>query len=168
MFIAVRANSASDPAANTPLSPLEIAAWRGMLVIHAALIEELDDELQLEQRLPLSSYDVLVHLNEASGRQLRMSELADRVLLTKSGLTRIVDVLQRQGLVERVRSEEDARGLYARLTRKGRTKVRAAQRSHIRGVRARFTDKLSEEQLQSLAGAWRSVRPELVPEDKPC
>ena len=136
-----------------------------MLRIHALVIEQLEDELQFEQRLPLSSYDVLVHLSEASGGQRRMSELADDVLMTKSGLTRVVDVLEKQGLVERVRSEEDGRGFYARLTTAGRKKFRAAHKVHVRGVRARFLDKLSDGQLESLAGAWHAVSPDLFPED---
>lgn len=132
-----------------------------MLRIHALVIEQLDDELQYEQRLPLSSYDVLVHLAEAPGGQRRMSELADLVLLTKSGLTRVVDVLEKQGLVERLRSEEDGRGLYAKLTPAGRQKFRAAHKVHVQGIRARFLEKLSDPQLQSLADAWRAVSPEL-------
>ena len=83
------------------LSPLERAAWEGMLLIRALLFEQLDGELQLEQRLPLSHHDVLLKLSEAPGGQQRMSELANRVLLTKGGLTRVVDVLEKTGFVER-------------------------------------------------------------------
>ena len=134
-----------------------------MLRIHALVIEQLDDELQYEQRLPLSSYDVLLHLAEAPGGQRRMSELADLVLLTKSGLTRVVDVLEKQGLVERLRSEEDGRGLYAKLTPAGRKRFRAAHKIHVQGIRARFLEKLSDPQLQNLADAWRAISPELFP-----
>jgi DNA-binding MarR family transcriptional regulator len=140
-------------------------AWGGMLRVHALVMEALDDELEFEQRLPLSSYDVLTNLSAAPGGQRRMNELANHVLMSKSGLTRVVDVLEKQGLVERIRSGADGRGLYARLTPAGRTKFRAAHKVHLRGVRARFLDKLTEPQLQSLAEAWKSVHPELFPAD---
>lgn len=133
-----------------------------MLTVHSLLMGELDEELQAEQGLPLTSYDVLVHLGEAEGTRLRMSELAERILLSKSGLSRVVDVLERQGLVERERDLSDGRGTYATLTRSGKARLRAAHRAHVRGVRARYLDKLTPEQLEALAAAWRSVRPEAV------
>ena len=136
-----------------------------MLRIHALVMEQLGDELELEQRLPLSSYDVLVHLSGATGGQRRMTDLADDVLMTKSGLTRVVDVLEKQGLVERVPSEQDARGLYAKLTPQGRAKYRAAHKVHVRGIRAHFLHKLSDNQLQNLAKAWHAVSPDLRAKD---
>lgn len=128
-----------------------------MLTLYSLLMSELDDELQAQQGLPLTSYDVLVHLGEAPGARLRMSDLAERILLSKSGLSRVVDVLERQGFVERERAEQDGRGTYATLTRQGKAKLRAAQRAHVQGVRARFLDQLTPEQLESLAAAWRSA-----------
>jgi DNA-binding MarR family transcriptional regulator len=139
------------------LSPLEREAWEGMLLIRTMLLEQLDRELQLEQQLPLTNHDVLLKLSEAPGGQQRMSELADRVLLTKSGLTRVVDVLEKNGFVERVRSEEDGRGRHARLTPAGRTRLQAAHPVHVRGVRALFLDKLSDDQLHYLVEAWHAV-----------
>ncbi|MHB8690998.1 MAG: MarR family winged helix-turn-helix transcriptional regulator [Solirubrobacteraceae bacterium] len=135
-----------------------------MLTVHSLLISELDEELLAEQGLPLTSYDVLVHLGEAPATRLRMSELAERILLSKSGLSRVVDVLERQGLVERERDLRDGRGTYAKLTRLGKAKLRAAHRAHVRGVRARYLDKLTPEQLEALAAAWQSVRPDAVPQ----
>ena len=114
------------------LSPLEREAWGGMLLIRALLLEQLDGELQLEQRLPLTHHDVLLKLSEAPRGQQRMSELADRALLTKGGLARVVDVLEKDGLVERVRSQEDGRGRYARLTPAGRARFQAAHPVHVR------------------------------------
>ena len=139
------------------LSPLEREAWKGMLLIRTLLLEQLDGELQLEQELPLTHHDVLLKLSEAPGGQQRMSELADRVLLTKSGLTRVIDVLEKNGLVERVRSEEDARGRYARLTPAGRARLQAAHPVHVRGVRALFLDKLSDDQVHCLVKTWHAV-----------
>ena len=136
-----------------------------MLRVHALLVEQLDDELRLEQQLPLSSYDVLVNLARTPRGQLRMRELADQILMTKSGLTRIVDVLERQGLVERIPAEEDGRGLCAKLTPQGREKFHAAHRVHLRGIRSRFLDKLTTSQLAPLVDAWHAIMPELFPHD---
>lgn len=141
------------------LSPLELEAWEGMLLIRRLVLERLDDELRLEQRLPLTHHDVLLKLSQAPGGQQRMSELADRVLLTKSGLTRVIDVLEKNGFVERVRSAGDARARCARLTPAGRTRLQAAHPVHVRGVRTLFLDKLSDDQLHCLVETWRSLGP---------
>ena len=88
----------------------ELAAWRGFLQTHARLTRRLDEELRAAHDLPLTSYDVLVQLEGAPGREMRMSELADAVLLSRSGLTRLVDRLERQGLIERRECPDDACG----------------------------------------------------------
>ncbi|MDP9496424.1 MAG: MarR family transcriptional regulator, partial [Actinomycetota bacterium] len=93
-----------------------MAAWRTFLRAHAVLVRRLEAELVAEHDLPLASYDVLVQLSEAPQQRLRMTELADRVLLSRSGLTRLVDRLVRDGLVERQACSEDARGMLAVLT----------------------------------------------------
>ncbi len=131
-----------------------------MLTAHSLLLQEMDDELQQKQGIPLTSYDVLLHLSEAPAAQLRMSDLAERVLLTRSGLTRVVNVLEQQGLVERVRADGDARGFYAHLTRAGRAKLKSANRDHLRSVHSRFIDRLSEDQIRTLAEVWSLVTPE--------
>jgi DNA-binding MarR family transcriptional regulator len=141
------------------LSPLELAAWRGFLRVHAALVRELDRELELEQGLPLSQYEVLLYLANAPGRRLRMSELASLVLLSQSGITRLVDRLERDGLVERVPCSEDRRGLWAILTDKGAKRLAEARPTHLAGVRARFLEHFDEQQLQTLADSWERVRP---------
>lgn len=144
---------------STALEPLELAAWRGMLRVHSALIKELDGELQAEHGLPLSSYEVLLALSHADGGELRMSEIADSVLLSRSGLTRLVDRLEREGLLERRECASDRRGAYARITDAGRERFRAAQRTHLAGVRRMFLDVLSEDDLRRLAAAWEAVLP---------
>jgi DNA-binding MarR family transcriptional regulator len=83
------------------LSPIELGAWRGFLRVHAALVKSLDAELASAHDLPLSSYEVLLTLEAAPGHKRRMSELADSVLLSRSGMTRLVDRLERDGLLER-------------------------------------------------------------------
>lgn len=128
-----------------------------MLLVRALLVEQLDGELQLEQRLPLTHHDVLLKLGEAPGGQQRMSELADRVRVTKSGLTRVIGVLEKDGFVERMRSQDDGRGRCARLTPAGGTRLQAAHPVHVRGVRALFLDKLSDDQLHCLVETWHAV-----------
>jgi DNA-binding MarR family transcriptional regulator len=149
------------------LSQLEQEAWEGMLLIHRLLVEQLNGELRLEQQLPLTHHEVLLKLSKAPGGQQRMSELADRVPLTKSGLTRVIDVLEKKGFVERARSE-DGRGRYARLTPAGRTQLRAAHPVHVRGVRALFLDKLSDDQLHCLVETWHAVLSDGRRQPAPC
>lgn len=141
------------------LSPLELAAWRGFLRVHAALVRELDRELELEHDLPLTHYEVLLHLDSAPDHRLRMSELASSVLLSQSGITRLVDRLEREGLVERVPCPDDRRGLWAILTDAGRSRLAEARPTHLAGVRARFLDHFGDEELQGLSDAWERVRP---------
>jgi DNA-binding MarR family transcriptional regulator len=148
---------AADPGA--PLAPAELAAWRGFLHAHALLVRALDQELQERHGLPLHEYEVLLVLHEADGHRLRMSELADAVLLSQSGLTRLVDRLGREGLVERVRCEHDGRGLFAALTEAGVARLREARPTHLAGVRRLFLDRLEAEDLRALAHAWERVVP---------
>jgi len=141
------------------LSPLELAAWRGLLRIHAALVDELDRELEATHALPLTHYEVLLYLDAAPSRQLRMSELASSVLLSQSGLTRLVDRLERSGLVVRQPCPDDRRGLLASITPAGRERLAEARPTHLAGIRERFLAHLDETQLGALAAAWEDVRP---------
>jgi DNA-binding MarR family transcriptional regulator len=141
----------------TPLSDRELAAWRGLLRTHATLVKRLDAELEAEHGLPLTSYEVLLFLSDAEDRKMRMCDVAESVLLSRSGLTRLVDRLERDGLVERVSCPDDARGAYARLTDAGEAKLRAARQTHLEGVRTHFLRHFSEAELDVLAGAWRRV-----------
>lgn len=138
------------------LTERELAAWRGMLEVHSEIISRLDAELERDHGLPLTSYEVLMYLADAGGR-LRMGELADRLLLSRSGITRLVDRLERQGLVERERCTDDGRGFFAHLTDAGRRKLAAARPAHLAGVREHFLTRLEPSQLDSLAAAWRRV-----------
>ncbi len=128
-----------------------MAAWRGFIEAHARVLARLSVELQEEQRIPLTWYDVLVQLSEADSHQLRMHELAERVLLSQSGLTRLVDRLEAEGLVARVRCSEDGRGLFAQLTPRGLDLLRATYPTHLRGVREWFTDLLTDDEAAVLA-----------------
>ena len=129
----------------------EITAWRLFLRSHAIVLRRLENDLIQEHQLPLASYEVLVQLEEASDRRLRMTELADAVLLSRSGLTRLVDRLEREGLVERQACVEDARGLFAVLTDAGLMRLRQASPTHLRGIQDYAVGRLSNDELRELA-----------------
>ena len=146
-----------DTAIGGGFSDLEMEAWAGFLRAHASLVRELDDELTRTHDLPLSSYDVLVQLASAPEGAMRMSQLADAVLLSRSGLSRLVARLVDQGLVERRECESDGRGALATLTDVGRKRLDDARETHRAGVRERFLSRLSESQQRQLAAAWRRI-----------
>jgi DNA-binding MarR family transcriptional regulator len=125
------------------LSPTELAAWRGFLRVHSALVRDLDAELRAGHGLSLHEYEVLLYLSDSPDGRLRMSDLAAAVLLSQSGLTRLVD----------------RRGHYAALTPAGRERFRAARTVHRAGVRARFLDRLGEDELHGLAAVWERLVP---------
>ena len=127
-----------------------LAAWSTFLRAHARVVRELERELLADQDLALTDYDVLVQLAAAPEGRLRMSELADRLLLSRSGVTRLVDRLVADGLVERVSCEDDRRGQWAALTDAGRDRLRRAAPTHLRGVATHFLDRLSADDLASL------------------
>ena len=135
----------------------ELAAWRGMLRAHAELVRELDAELAREHDMPLSSYEVLLFLNDSDDGRMRMSELADSALLSRSGLTRLVDRLERQGLLKRERCESDARGWFAEITPEGRRVFGEARKTHLDGVRRVFLSHFSRDELRTLGGLWQKL-----------
>lgn len=139
------------------LSPVHAAAWRAFLEAHAAVTEALARELEDERDLPLPWYDVLVQLQEAPGHELRMAELARSVLLSRSGLTRLVDRMERAGLVERRSCEDDGRGLLAAMTPAGRDVLRRAAPVHVRGIEEHFTSHLTDAEARALRGAFNKV-----------
>ncbi len=152
----------SPPAASSKLTAAELGAWGGFLRVHAALLASLDGELEQRHGLPLTSYEVLLTLAASPDRRVRMSELAESVLLSRSGCTRLVDRLERDGLVERRECPVDARGSLAVLTDQGLARFRDAQGTHLAGVRERFTDRFSEEELEQLGILWERVEPGAV------
>ena len=141
------------------LTTEELGAWRGLLRVHSALVKALDAELLAQHALPLTSYEVLINLQAAPGRRRRMAELADGVLLSRSGMTRLVDRLERDGLLERDACTSDGRGTFAVLTDKGEELLSQARRTHLDGVRERFLQHYSETELDQLAGLWNRVLP---------
>jgi DNA-binding MarR family transcriptional regulator len=134
-----------------------LAAWRLLLETHAAVTELLEDELVAERGLPLSHYDVLLNLAEAPEGRLRMQELSESVLLSKSGLSRLVDRIVEAGLVRRERCEADRRGWFAVLTDQGRSALRRAAPIHLRGIQEHFARHLDPGEVQVLASALGRV-----------
>jgi DNA-binding MarR family transcriptional regulator len=162
--MATETQSTSTLGAGGPrqLDERELRAWRGMLRIHATLTKALDAELEAAHGLPLSSYEVLLHLDDAEGQRMRMSDLAAMVILSRSGLTRLVDRLEREGLIARESCPSDARGSFATLTAAGRRKLTAARATHLAGVRSMFLDHFSADELELLGSAWERLLPGVV------
>ncbi|MEV0195402.1 MarR family transcriptional regulator [Nonomuraea sp. NPDC050691] len=126
----------------------ELAVWRMLQRAQVRITRHLEAELLVAHDLPLASYDVLSQLAEAPERRLRMNDLAGRVLLSRSGLTRLIDRLQRDGLVGREACESDARGLFAVLTDAGAARLAEATPTYLRGVRAHFLDSLGPDEIE--------------------
>jgi len=140
-----------------PLTPLELAAWRGMLSVHAAVVRRLDADLRRRHGISLTAYEVLMLVGDAPRRRMRVSELSGATLLSVSGVSRMVDRLVREGLVTKEPCEDDGRGAEVALTTMGRGRLRAARASHLAGVREEFLGRYSDEELIDLARAWERI-----------
>ena len=142
----------------------EGAAWEGFLRVHSTIMRALGGELEQADGMSLSSYDVLLHLARAPKRRLRMTELAEAVVLSPSGLTRLIERLERDGLVARTKADDDARGAYATLTDRGRARLRKATRSHLTGIRQHFLSQLTAQELQILGDIWQRLLTQRAPD----
>jgi DNA-binding MarR family transcriptional regulator len=131
-----------------------VQAWVGFLRAYRAVVGDLDAQLEWHHHLPLSEFEVLLTLDRSPDRPLRMSELADAVLLSRSGLTRLVDRLEQGGFVERFRCPSDRRGMHAAITASGRDVLQAARATHFAGVRERFADRLTDDELDLLGSIF--------------
>jgi DNA-binding MarR family transcriptional regulator len=120
------------------LRDLDLGPWRAFLRAHARVARRLDEDLRSRHSLSLQEYETLLHLAEAPERRLRMGRLADSLLLSKSGVTRLIDRLVDDGLVERTSCSSDARGAEASLTGTGLARLRAAAPTHLAGIRDHF------------------------------
>jgi DNA-binding MarR family transcriptional regulator len=143
--------------ATRALDRTERAVWLGFLTTHLKLLRALDAELVAEAGLSTSTFEVLLTLAEAPGGRMRMKDIAASLLISRSGLTRIVDELERQALVVREKCPTDARGFDAVLTEAGKKVYRRALKVHRTSLRGQFLDKLSDDQLDSLADIWRTL-----------
>jgi DNA-binding MarR family transcriptional regulator len=144
------------------LSRDELAAWQGLLRANAYFLRELDKDLQRSYRLNSSSYDALLQLGLTPQGRMRMTDLSDAMLYSPSGLTRLVDQLERKGLIVRERRADDARSYDAVLSPEGWELVKAATVAHIRCVRELFLDRLSEAQIMQLIDIWDTIDPRFI------
>lgn len=152
-------STAPEIAKDQALSDVELGAWKGMLRVHARLVKALDANLEAAHGLPLTHYDVLVQLEGAPGRRMRMCELADGILLSRSGLTRLVDRMAKDGLLERCACEDDARGSFACMTPVGLARLAEARPTHLAAVRELFLQAFTDDELTHLATLWSRVLP---------
>jgi DNA-binding MarR family transcriptional regulator len=155
---AVKIKGDGDPTLSC-LSEGELAALRSLMRAHASLSKRLDAELERAHGLPLSSYEVLRHLEDAEANRMRMCDLAERAQLSRSGLTRLVDRLERDGLLVRCTCDHDARGAYACLTELGQERLADARGTHLAVVREQFLSRFSEPELGALAEMWDRIAP---------
>lgn len=131
----------------------QLTAWRTFLTAHARLTDVLARELREREGLQLTWYDVLVHLSEAPERRLRMQELAGRVLLSKSGLTRLIDRMEADGLVTRYPCLDDRRGTYAQMTDRGYDTLRRTAHTHLAGIAEHFAALIDDREAEVVIGA---------------
>ena len=134
-----------------------LAPWRSFLLAHARVSRRLDEELRAEHDVSFAEYDALLTIAQAPGRRIRMGLLAEEVLLSKSGVTRLVDRLVNDGLVERSTCSTDARGAEAVLTERGLARLRAASRTHLRGISEHFLGVVEIADLEPLERAMTNV-----------
>ncbi len=139
------------------LTEPEMLAWRGLVRSTTSLLAVLDNELQAGHGLSLGDYEVLVHLSDAPDHAIRMSDLAGLLHLSPSGITRRIDGLVKNGLVERRKCPADRRGSNAVLTPLGLKTLRTAAPTHVRGVREHFVDRLDPRRLAELAAALSAI-----------
>lgn len=135
----------------TTTQPQQLEAWISFLRSHAAITRQLSAELLREHGLTLNDYEVLLHLSHADGGRMRRVDLAERIVLTASGITRLLEGLERSGFVCKETCASDARVSYAKLTDDGATKLRTAASTHLRGIDEFFLGRYSGSELTTLA-----------------
>ena len=140
-----------DTVASPPLEGPALEAWRSYLQSHASIVRLLDAELDADHGMTTRDYEVLLYLAQADDRRLPMSALAESTMLTRSGITRLVDGLVASGLIERVACPNDARISYAQLTHSGYQKLREAGASHVASIHRLFLEHFSAAEIEQLA-----------------
>lgn len=154
----------TEPVAR-PLSPddARLAPWRAFIEAHARVSRRLDEDLRAEHDLSLAEYDTLLTIAWAPDRRIRMRSLADRILLSKSGVTRLIDRLVADGLVERSACLSDARGAEAVLTASGLDRLRAAATTHLRGIESHFLGVIDPGEVATIERAMRALADQAGP-----
>jgi DNA-binding MarR family transcriptional regulator len=142
---------------NASRKHLATSAWGAVLQVHAAVVPVLDKKLKAEAGMALSWYDVLLELAGAPQRKLRMSELAERVVLSRTRVSRLVDEIVAAGLVVREQNPQDGRSAYAALTDEGLRRYRAAAPVYLAGIDEHFSGKLDDAELTAVALALQRV-----------
>ncbi|WP_248924755.1 MarR family winged helix-turn-helix transcriptional regulator [Paenibacillus hamazuiensis] len=142
----------------------QLAVWRAFVNAHAAVIERIEKDLSDQRKVPLTTYDVLVALYQSPEKKLRMTDLAKKVVLTRSGLTRVVERLEREGYVTRERTEEDRRGAFAVLTREGKKAFLATWPTYADGIWNYFLSVLDEEERKAIEKGLSKVYRTLLEE----
>ncbi|MPZ95915.1 MAG: MarR family transcriptional regulator [Propionibacteriales bacterium] len=137
---------------------LGVEAWAAFIRAHAAVVSRIEEQLQRRQRLPIGWYDVLLELNSAPGRRLRMQELGRKVTLSRSRVSRIIDDLTAAGLADREADPDDRRGSFAVITVAGRKVLRSAAPVYLRAIDEFFTSHLTDAQLRTLRDSLNRVR----------
>lgn len=143
----------------TALTDLESRAWVGLLHAHATMVKQLDAELLTAHGLSLSAFEVLWRLATAERGRMRMTELAELVLLSPSGLSRLVDRLESEGMIERIACPTDGRAINATITEAGRARLSASEATHFEGVRRQFLAHFSEAEVGQLGEFWLRLAP---------
>lgn len=139
------------------LTDAEFRAWHGCLTFTNTAMRELDEQLARHHGISIKEFDVLITLFNAPDGRLRMSDLAQQVVLSPSGVTHLVTRLKREGLVDREVDEDDRRSFFAVLTRDGRQRLQEARPTHNEVIRARLVDRLTPRQLGTLGRLWGRV-----------
>jgi DNA-binding MarR family transcriptional regulator len=147
----------------TALTRAQMRAWTAFLDAQASLLRQLEAELVEKENMTLAEFDVLIQLGMAPDRRLRMTELSERVRLSRSGLTRLVDRLLQDGLVKRTACASDRRGTFATLTAAGGARLRRARPIHLEGIREHFGKRLSAAQLAAVAEALEPLGRDMPP-----
>jgi DNA-binding MarR family transcriptional regulator len=136
-------------------TPLEQEAWGGLLGMHGRILRWIDVDLQEHSRITHVEFEALLRLSWAEGQRLRIQDLAAQSVLTRSGMSRVVERLERANLVIREDASEDRRGAYAVLTAAGLQRLQTALPSHVAFVRQNFLSVFSEQELAQMAAFWR-------------
>lgn len=142
------------------LNPREMKAWRAYIIASRRLLEALDTDL-VGFDLSMADYEVLAQLSDAPGRRMRMSELAELAMVSKSRLSHRMKVMEKAGWVKRETCKEDKRGYWAVMTEKGWKAIVAAAPSHVASVRKRFVDQLSSKEQETIAAIFGHIQDEL-------
>jgi DNA-binding MarR family transcriptional regulator len=143
----------------TSTSPHALTAWHALLQVSSRVVAELDRRLDLEHRMSVREFDVLINLDNAAGGGLRMTDLADAVMLSSGGLTRLVGRLEQRGLLRREPDPSDGRGSLASLTDTGRARLAEARTTHDAVIRELLGATLSQTELRSLERTLQKTLP---------